>query len=209
MAKTTCDANTQGPRAAGRLGARRRARQGASRRRRHDRHAISASRRDSKPPARTAGASRVARLGSRARRSRIGPHWPASARIGRAFTRPTAAATSTALSALAANRRPARRRRRISPHDGPEAARLAEQGASPACRRCPRRASCLRLRRTRRTRRSRRSRRSRRKRRTPRNASHPSHPAPHLATRPRQSCAAPRIAAESCKKRRASPPQNA
>ncbi|KGU72152.1 hypothetical protein X883_1505 [Burkholderia pseudomallei MSHR4304] len=76
MAKTTCDANTQGPRAAGRLGARRRARQGASRRRRHDRHAISASRRDSKPPARTAGASRVARLGSRARRSRIGPHWP-------------------------------------------------------------------------------------------------------------------------------------
>nr|KGS69816.1 hypothetical protein X990_752 [Burkholderia pseudomallei MSHR4868] len=209
MAKTTCDANTQGPRAAGRLGARRRARQGASRRRRHDRHAISASRRDSKPPARTAGASRVARLGSRARRSRIGPHWPASARIGRAFTRPTAAATSTALSALAANRRPARRRRRISPHDGPEAVRLAEQGASPACRRCPRRASCLRLRRTRRTRRSRRSRRSRRKRRTPRNASHPSHPAPHLATRPRQSCAAPRIAAESCKKRRASPPQNA
>lgn len=212
MAKTTCDANTQGPRAAGRLGARRRARQGASRRRRHDRHAISASRRDSKPPARTAGASRVARLGSRARRSRIGPHWPASARIGRAFTRPTAAATSTALSALAANRRPARRRRRISPHDGPEAVRLAEQGASPACRRCPRRASCLRLRRTRRTRRtrrSRRSRRSRRKRRTPRNASHPSHPAPHLATRPRQSCAAPRIAAESRKKRRASPPQNA
>lgn len=209
MAKTTCDANTQGPRAAGRLGARRRARQGASRRRRHDRHAISASRRDSKPPARTAGASRVARLGSRARRSRIGPHWPASARIGRAFTRPTAAATSTALSALAANRRPARRRRRTSPHDGPEAVRLAEQGASPACRRCPRRASCLRLRRTRRTRRSRRSRRSRRKRRTPRNASHPSHPAPHLATRPRQSCAAPRIAAESCKKRRASPPQNA
>lgn len=203
MAKTTCDANTQGPRAAGRLGARRRARQGASRRRRHDRHAISASRRDSKPPARTAGASRVARLGSRARRSRIGPHWPASARIGRAFTRPTAAATSTALSALAANRRPARRRRRISPHDGPEAVRLAEQGASPACRRCPRRASCLRLRRTRRTR------RSRRKRRTPRNASHPSHPAPHLATRPRQSCAAPRIAAESRKKRRASPPQNA
>lgn len=200
MAKTTCDANTQGPRAAGRLGARRR--------RRHDRHAISASRRDSKPPARTAGASRVARLGSRARRSRIGPHWPASARIGRAFTRPTAAATSTALSALAANRRPARRRRRISPHDGPEAVRLAEQGASPACRRCPRRASCLRLRRTRRTRRSRRSRRSRRKRRTPRNASHPSHPAPHLATRPRQSCAAPRIAAESRKKRRASPPQN-
>lgn len=138
--------------------------------------------------------------------ARIGPHWPASARIGRAFTRPTAAATSTALSALAANRRPARRRRRISPHDGPEAVRLAEQGASPACRRCPRRASCLRLRRTRRTRRSR---RSRRKRRTPRNASHPSHPAPHLATRPRQSCAAPRIAAESCKKRRASPPQNA
>lgn len=206
MAKTTCDANTQGPRAAGRLGARRRARQGASRRRRHDRHAISASRRDSKPPARTAGASRVARLGSRARRSRIGPHWPALARIGRAFTRPTAAATSTALSALAANRRPARRRRRISPHDGPEAVRLAEQGASPACRRCPRRASCLRLRRTRRTRRSR---RSRRKRRTPRNASHPSHPAPHLATRPRQSCAAPRIAAESCKKRPASPPQNA
>lgn len=137
------------------------------------------------------------------------PHRPASARIGRAFTRPTAAATSTALSALAANRRPARRRRRISPHDGPEAVRLAEQGASPACRRCPRRASCLRLRRTRRTRRSRRSRRSRRKRRTPRNASHPSHPAPHLATRPRQSCAAPRIAAESCKKRRASPPQNA
>lgn len=135
--------------------------------------------------------------------ARIGPHWPASARIGRAFTRPTAAATSTALSALAANRRPARRRRRISPHDGPEAVRLAEQGASPACRRCPRRASCLRLRRTRRTR------RSRRKRRTPRNASHPSHPAPHLATRPRQSCAAPRIAAESCKKRRASPPQNA
>lgn len=209
MAKTTCDANTQGPRAAGRLGARRRARQGASRRRRHDRHAISASRRDSKPPARTAGASRVARLGSRARRSRIGPHWPASARIGRAFTRPTAAATSTALSALAANRRPARRRRRISPHDGPEAVRLAEQGASPACRRCPRRASCLRLRRTHRTQRSRRSRRSRRKRRTPRNASHPSHPAPHLATRPRQSCAAPRIAAESRKKRRASPPQNA
>lgn len=138
--------------------------------------------------------------------ARIGPHWPASARIGRAFTRPTAAATSTALSALAANRRPARRRRRISPHDGPEAVRLAEQGASPACRRCPRRASCLRLRRTRRTRRSR---RSRRKRRTPRNASHPSHPAPHLATRPRQSCAAPRIAAESRKKRRASPPQNA
>lgn len=137
------------------------------------------------------------------------PHRPALARIGRAFTRPTAAATSTALSALAANRRPARRRRRISPHDGPEAVRLAEQGASPACRRCPRRASCLRLRRTRRTRRSRRSRRSRRKRRTPRNASHPSHPAPHLATRPRQSCAAPRIAAESCKKRRASPPQNA
>lgn len=134
------------------------------------------------------------------------PHRPASARIGRAFTRPTAAATSTALSALAANRRPARRRRRISPHDGPEAVRLAEQGASPACRRCPRRASCLRLRRTRRTRRSR---RSRRKRRTPRNASHPSHPAPHLATRPRQSCAAPRIAAESRKKRRASPPQNA
>lgn len=202
MAKTTCDANTQGPRAAGRLGARRRARQGASRRRRHDRHAISASRRDSKPPARTAGASRVARLGSRARRSRIGPHRPALARIGRAFTRPTAAATFTALSALAANRRPARRRRRISPHDGPEAVRLAEQGASPACRRCPRRASCLRLRRTRRTR------RSRRKRRTPRNASHPSHPAPHLATRPRQSCAAPRIAAESRKKRRASPPQN-
>lgn len=200
MAKTTCDANTQGPRAAGRLGARRRARQGASRRRRHDRHAISASRRDSKPPARTAGASRVARLGSRARRSRIGPHWPALARIGRAFTRPTAAATSTALSALAANRRPARRRRRISPHDGPEAVRLVEQGASPACRRCSRRASCLRLRRTR---------RSRRKRRTPRNASHPSHPAPHLATRPRQSCAAPRIASESCKKRRASPPQNA
>lgn len=76
MAKTTCDANTQGPRAAGRLGARRRARQGASRRRRHDRHAISASRRDSKPPARTAGASRVARLGSRARRSHISPHWP-------------------------------------------------------------------------------------------------------------------------------------
>lgn len=138
--------------------------------------------------------------------ARIGPHWPALARIGRAFTRPTAAATSTALSALAANRRPARRRRRISPHDGPEAVRLAEQGASPACRRCPRRASCLRLRRTRRTRRSR---RSRRKRRTPRNASHPSHPAPHLATRPRQSCAAPRIASESCKKRRASPPQNA
>lgn len=202
MAKTTCDANTQGPRAAGRLGARRRARQGASRRRRHDRHAISASRRDSKPPARTAGASRVARLGSRARRSRIGPHWPALARIGRAFTRPTAAATSTALSALAANRRPARRRRRISPHDGPEAVRLVEQGASPACRRCSRRASCLRLR-------LRRTRRSRRKRRTPRNASHPSHPAPHLATRPRQSCAAPRIAAESCKKRPASPPQNA
>lgn len=135
------------------------------------------------------------------------PHRPASARIGRAFTRPTAAATSTALSALAANRRPARRRRRISPHDGPEAVRLAEQGASPACRRCPRRASCLRLR-LRRTRRTRRSRRSRRKRRTPRNASHPSHPAPHLATRPRQSCAAPRIAAESRKKRRASPPQN-
>lgn len=139
------------------------------------------------------------------------PHRPASARIGRAFTRPTAAATSTALSALAANRRPARRRRRISPYDGPEAVRLAEQGASPACRRCPRRASRLRLRlrRTRRTRRSRRSRRSRRKRRTPRNASHPSHPAPHLATRPRQSCAAPRIAAESRKKRRASSPQNA
>lgn len=199
MAKTTCDANTQGPRAAGRLGARRRARQGASRRRRHDRHAIrhrAATRnRQPAPPAppgwRGLGAARVD---------------PASARIGRAFTRPTAAATSTALSALAANRRPARRRRRISPHDGPEAVRLAEQGASPACRRCPRRASCLRLRRTRRTRRSR---RSRRKRRTPRNASHPSHPAPHLATRPRQSCAAPRIAAESCKKRRASPPQNA
>lgn len=199
MAKTTCDANTQGPRAAGRLGARRRARQGASRRRRHDRHAIrhraaTRSRRPA-PPAppgwRGLGAARAD---------------PASARIGRAFTRPTAAATSTALSALAANRRPARRRRRISPHDGPEAVRLAEQGASPACRRCPRRASCLRLRRTRRTRRSR---RSRRKRRTPRNASHPSHPAPHLATRPRQSCAAPRIAAESCKKRRASPPQNA
>lgn len=140
--------------------------------------------------------------------ARIGPHWPALARIGRAFTKPTAAATSTALSALAANRRPARRRRRISPHDGPEAVRLAEQGASPACRRCPRRASRLRLR-LRRTRRTRRSRRSRRKRRTPRNASHPSHPAPHLATRPRQSCAAPRIAAESRKKRRASPPQNA
>lgn len=199
MAKTTCDANTQGPRAAGRLGARRRARQGASRQRRHDRHAIrhraaTRSRRPA-PPAppgwRGLGAARVD---------------PTSARIGRAFTRPTAAATSTALSALAANRRPARRRRRISPHDGPEAVRLAEQGASPACRRCPRRASCLRLRRTRRTRRSR---RSRRKRRTPRNASHPSHPAPHLATRPRQSCAAPRIAAESRKKRRASPPQNA
>ncbi len=199
MAKTTCDANTQGPRAAGRLGARRRARQGASRRRRHDLHAIrhraaTRSRRPA-PPAppgwRGLGAARAD---------------PASARIGRAFTRPTAAATSTALSALAANRRPARRRRRISPHDGPEAVRLAEQGASPACRRCPRRASCLRLRRTRRTRRSR---RSRRKRRTPRNASHPSHPAPHLATRPRQSCAAPRIASESRKKRRASPPQNA
>lgn len=206
MAKTTCDANTQGPRAAGRLGARRRARQGASRRRRHDRHAIrhrAATRnRRPAPPAppgwRGLGAARADPASAR-----IGPHWPASARIGRAFTRPTAAATSTALSALAANRRPARRRRRISPHDGPEAVRLAEQGASPACRRCPRRASCLRLRRTRRTR------RSRRKRRTPRNASHPSHPAPHLATRPRQSCAAPRIAAESCKKRRASPPQNA
>lgn len=199
MAKTTCDANTQGPRAAGRLGARRRARQGASRRRRHDRHAIrhraaTRSRRPAPPAPPGWRGLEAARVD------------PASARIGRAFTRPTAAATSTALSALAANRRPARRRRRISPHDGPEAVRLAEQGASPACRRCPRRASCLRLRRTRRTRRSR---RSRRKRRTPRNASHPSHPAPHLATRPRQSCAAPRIAAESRKKRRASPPQNA
>lgn len=209
MAKTTCDANTQGPRAAGRLGARRRARQGASRRRRHDRHAIRhrAATRNRRPaPPAPPGWRGLEAARADPASARIGPHWPASARIGRAFTRPTAAATSTALSALAANRRPARRRRRISPHDGPEAVRLAEQGASPACRRCPRRASCLRLRRTRRTRRSR---RSRRKRRTPRNASHPSHPAPHLATRPRQSCAAPRIAAESCKKRRASPPQNA
>lgn len=202
MAKTTCDANTQGPRAAGRLGARRRAA-----RREPAATARSPCDLGIAPRLEAAGPHRRRLPGGEAWEPRAPiPHRPALARIGRAFTRPTAAATSTALSALAANRRPARRRRRISPHDGPEAVRLAEQGASPACRRCPRRASCLRLRRTRRTRRSR---RSRRKRRTPRNASHPSHPAPHLATRPRQSCAAPRIASESCKKRRASPPQNA
>lgn len=79
MAKTTCDANTQGPRAAGRLGARRRARQGASRRRRHDRHAIRhrAATRNRRPaPPAPPGWRGLEAARADPASARIGPHWP-------------------------------------------------------------------------------------------------------------------------------------